>query len=631
MQRAARRAGRRLRLRSALDALVRWSPLPGVVGVVGLAIVKLTEPSAEPSAGQVQAWGALGAVACLVTLERAFAAWRRTARNEEGALALDRHHGLDDRLTVALSFARRLDHPEARVAPFERSLMELAIEDAVERAPRLDPAGAVPVGLPRRWFVPVLFAAALVGLARFEFAAPPPPIAEAPAPEIDAVALFDDDVALLRQVAEELERQSETPEALAQVREFNRLVEDVAERRLDRREAFARLEALEREIRGSARELEELEEALREMGRELEKAPLSRPAGQALSEQRLADAEQALRQLAERLRRKDDPPSKAELEQLRKSLERASETSRSRREAGDPSSAEQSALEAERQRLLKKKADGTATPQDLEALARTERQLERLGRRKPGENAKGANEPLSELDRKLAEAARELAEAQGNASEFLDQSAESVGRMKQKQLSQKEKEELLERMREMRDMLRQQKGGEQQKEWAERMRRMQRRAQGAPQGGEGDGKPGAGRPGARQPAGVRLGADGQPIPMAGSGKGQGKPGEGKADDGQPGGKGAEPGSGHDPNLAGDPSKTGGKTQDVMAVAPDTGEGTASSEVIYSAAERGFTSGEYSRIFTDYKTVAEDVIEREGIPPGYRSHVRRYFQLIRPRE
>ena len=41
--------------------------------------------------------------------------------------------------------------------------------------------------------------------------------------------------------------------------------------------------------------------------------------------------------------------------------------------------------------------------------------------------------------------------------------------------------------------------------------------------------------------------------------------------------------------------------------------------------------QYSRIYADYKNVAEEVIERESVPPGYRSHVRRYFQLIRPRE
>ena len=49
------------------------------------------------------------------------------------------------------------------------------------------------------------------------------------------------------------------------------------------------------------------------------------------------------------------------------------------------------------------------------------------------------------------------------------------------------------------------------------------------------------------------------------------------------------GSGHDPNLQGDASRLDGKTQDVSAAGVDTGQGAASAEVIYGAAERGFAA------------------------------------------
>jgi len=62
-----------------------------------------------------------------------------------------------------------------------------------------------------------------------------------------------------------------------------------------------------------------------------------------------------------------------------------------------------------------------------------------------------------------------------------------------------------------------------------------------------------------------------------------------------------------------------------------GEGTASAEVIYGAAERGFTGKGYKDVFTEYQSVAEQVLDKDEIPPGYRFYVRRYFQLIRPRE
>jgi hypothetical protein len=134
--------------------------------------------------------------------------------------------------------------------------------------------------------------------------------------------------------------------------------------------------------------------------------------------------------------------------------------------------------------------------------------------------------------------------------------------------------------------------------------------------------------------GVQLGPDGKPVPMAGDGKqgGQGKSGQNQSGQGNEPGSGREPGEGHDSNVAGDKaSPQATKTEDVSAVAKDTGQGTASSESIYGAAEKGFSSPDYKRIYTDYKTVAEDVIERESVPAGYRSYVRRYFQLIRPRE
>jgi hypothetical protein len=51
----------------------------------------------------------------------------------------------------------------------------------------------------------------------------------------------------------------------------------------------------------------------------------------------------------------------------------------------------------------------------------------------------------------------------------------------------------------------------------------------------------------------------------------------------------------------------------------------------TSAERGFVGKGYQRVFTDYETVAEQVMDKDEIPPGYRFYVRRYFQLIRPRD
>ncbi len=621
MARAARRGDARLAFNRFSERFVALCPAPLLLGASALAYVKVAAP--EPQTIALLGGSVLGAFCVLGAV--AWSASRRAARPNEGALALDRHHALDDRLTTALEFGRGDVSEDARSA----ALRELAVRDAVSHLPELDPRAAVPLRTPRGSGLALVLAVGLGALGLLEVRHRVPAVVAAPTP-VQTTILLDDDVELLREMARELTPQTETPEAKAALQRFNQLVEDVAARRLDREEAFRRLEALERDLAGSSFEAEALEEGLRDMARELQRSALSKPAAEALDDKRLGDAKNAFEELAERLKRKDNPPSRAELDELRKSLERASQESQKQKSATE---AERSALESERKRLLEKKNAGTATQAEREKLDRTERRLEQLGRQQ--KKQEHAASELSELDKQLAEAARELAKEQGKSSEFVQQSARAVEKLEQKQMGQKEKEELLKRLREMRDLLRQQKGQGKDQDFSERMRRLSERARGGNQGkpgGEGQGKPGGSRPGGMKPGegsgpsqGLMVGPDGKPVPMAGNGKSPGQPGN------QPG-TGLEPGEGHDPNVAGEQaSARSGETHDVAAAAQDTGQGTASSESIYGAAEKGFVSPEYKRIYTDYKTVAEEVIERESVPPGYRFYVRRYFQLIRPRE
>ena len=116
-------------------------------------------------------------------------------------------------------------------------------------------------------------------------------------------------------------------------------------------------------------------------------------------------------------------------------------------------------------------------------------------------------------------------------------------------------------------------------------------------------------------------------------KGQGGQGNGS---GQPGGtdpgKGQGWGTGHDDNVQGKNAtnpKVG--TQDTQVQGNDTGQGGSRSEVILGAAERGFASKGYTKVYREYHTVAEEALDKDEIPGGYRFYVRRYFQLIRPRE
>ncbi len=608
---AAQSTSRRLRLQRALVVASKLLPLPfGYLSVV-VGTAKLLPLGAE----QARPW--LWGAAALLALVAAVAIRAAFVRRDpfEGALALDRHHDLSDRVTSALAFAQL---PESQRTP----MMVAAIEDAAARSRSLEPRRAAPLTLPRE----LGFAAALLGglalLASLEIRQH----VEVPAPivKVQPLLLSADDVELFRELGQELQKQADDPQVSAAARRFNQLVEDIAAQRMDRREVFARLGALEREL-SDVSDLEQaaLDEGLKALARELEKSGLTKPAAQALNEKRLADAEQALRELGERLKRKVNPPSKAELDKLRSALQKASAASGEHLAGIEQRRKE---LLQEQESLLKKKQQATDSAKTDQKLGENRRKLERLGREK--EKAERGKQKLSELDKQLAEAARQLMQDMQAAGQSLESAAEDVNRMGKQKLSDEQKKEMLKRLQELREVLRQQgKGG---KEQMDRMQRFGERARGG--GGKKpgqEGKPGSGS----QPGQLKLsrGGDGVSldVPMPGSSPGA------ASGNGPDGAQNPQPGqgygTGHDPNVAGDATALVGKTEDVSAAGVDSGQGAASAEVIYGAAERGFVGRGYQRVFTDYQTVAEQVMAKDEIPPGYRFYVRRYFQLIRPRD
>jgi hypothetical protein len=127
--------------------------------------------------------------------------------------------------------------------------------------------------------------------------------------------------------------------------------------------------------------------------------------------------------------------------------------------------------------------------------------------------------------------------------------------------------------------------------------------------------------------------------MLSQGHGQGAGGgEGGGEgEGQSGGEGhGEPslhrwGNGHDEHVQGGATTLKASTEDTHVEGQDTGQGASRSEVIQGAAERGFASRSYTKVYREYHAVAEEALTRDEIPAGYRFYVRRYFQLIRPRD
>ncbi|MET0287480.1 MAG: hypothetical protein ABW352_23540, partial [Polyangiales bacterium] len=77
-------------------------------------------------------------------------------------------------------------------------------------------------------------------------------------------------------------------------------------------------------------------------------------------------------------------------------------------------------------------------------------------------------------------------------------------------------------------------------------------------------------------------------------------------------------------------RIGGSYQDER-VRGSHGEGPSRSQVIEGASQAGFASGSYRRVYADYRAHAEQLLERDDVPASERFYVRRYFQLVQPRE
>ncbi|WP_437606103.1 hypothetical protein WMF20_34405 [Sorangium sp. So ce834] len=624
----------RLRVARALRALPTALTLALAIAAGTLAVHKaLPAHLSEPRARQIL----LGAG--LLVLATVALAMLRRLPPRAGTIALDRHHGLHDRLTNALAF-------DALPAAQRTALMEAAIDDACEHAARLRPAGAAPLALPRELWASAAVGLGVLAVALLEVRTPrkQAPVAQT----IDALTMSPDDIELFKDAAKALDRQDQSPEMKSAVERFNQLIEDIANKRLDRTEAFRRMEALERELlKGAEADLKALEEALKETGLDLKRSDLAKGVGESLEKKDLEQAKKELKQLAEKLRDKKQKLDKTQIERLRKALADAASRRKEALAAINEKRAEV------REQLLKQKQKASANErqksEEERLLKKKERELERLDR--DAEQKERTGRQLDRLDRELAKAAEDLMRDLGMSADDLEQAAEDINRMQQEEMSEQEKEELRQRLEELRELVRQQGQGGKQR--MARMLRFGKRArgnqgsgeqqQGQGQQGQGDGEQegqegqqgqgGQGKGGQGQGQELVIGPGGKKILMPG-GQGQGQEGQGSGQGNQgggnqPGGDGA--GSGRGGEIAGKRTDPKLGTQDVQAQGLDTQQGPSNSEVILSAAERGFKGTGYKKVFTDYHTVAEQQINKDQIPDGYRFYVNRYFQLIRPRE
>ena len=652
IERQAKRAERRLRTKRALA----WAAKAFAAGLVGAAVVLILRKTGLAP----ERFGRIALVVCASqVLVVAALGYTRKLPRRAGAVALDRFHGLADRLSSALSFG---ELPGAERTPF----MQAAIDDAVAHADKVDPRRAVPMAVPREWPFLLAMIVGVAAISVFEIRKHQPVYT---AKTIDAVNVTADDLDAMREFLREIDQRMQTDEAKAATQEFNQLIEDLANKRLDRTEAFRKMQQLEDKLMaGREADSKALEEALKKMGEELKKSELTKPAGEALENKNLSDAEKAMHDLAKKLREGGKGVDKAQLEKMRDALKKAGQDQAKRADALNQK------REELKQDLLKQKekmGDGGADEKEKSLLQKKERELERLDRE--SEQQQKTQRELDRLDRELQKAAEDLMKDMNMSAQDLDNAAQDINRMAKQEMTQEEKEQLRQKLQELREMMRQQSQGGQGQ--MSRLRMFQQKAQG--KGGQG-GQQGQGQgQGGQQGQGQGQGQEGQEGEGQGQGQGQGQGkqaggqgqgqgqgqgkgqgqgggetwilgpngekilmisaskggqgGQGQGGQGGQAGKGPGYGQGHDSNVQGGATNPKVGVQDTQVQGNDTGQGGSRSEVILGAAERGFASRGYTKVYREYHTVAEEALNKDEIPGGYRFYVRRYFQLIRPRE
>ena len=62
-----------------------------------------------------------------------------------------------------------------------------------------------------------------------------------------------------------------------------------------------------------------------------------------------------------------------------------------------------------------------------------------------------------------------------------------------------------------------------------------------------------------------------------------------------------------------------------------GKGPSRRETILSAAQKGFASKGYQKVYADYKEIVEEVMRSEKVPSSYKYYIKKYFTKIKPHE
>lgn len=444
----------------------------------------------------------------------------------------------------------------------------------------------------------------------------------------DAPTWDPDDRSYTRDLLDELRataKRDDIPELEDYVKRVEELLQLADQGEISKEQLLEELEKAEKALhQGEEPDQKEVDKDLAETGKELAKNELTKELGKALEQNDLEKAKQELEKLAEKM--ENGELTDKQKQDLAKAMEKAAREFQKKQDQRDKQQNEQ-IQKAERElKKLEKERDEAKTPKEKEdaerRLEKKKRELDELKKEKDQKEQSEQRRALKRLHKDMEDAAKDLQQK----SDSQEQDQEN-----QRQASQKMKSAAQETGRVDRDKRKTattKKVSSQMDDLREAMRRAKRRGNKGPQNPFGkNGKQSdferraRGQKGSKQAWKPGQGQDGK-----GKGKGQGQ--------GQNGGDAGDPqesdtwGVGHDPDMTGDPTAKSGDTQD-EDVQGIHGKGPSRRETILSAAQKGFASKGYEKVYADYKEIVEEVMRSEKVPSSYKYYIKKYFTKIKP--
>ena len=410
-----------------------------------------------------------------------------------------------------------------------------------------------------------------------------------------------------RRLKQQLEKNPQDAEAKRRLEEVQRELAQLSEQ-AKREQEERRAEAQKKdEWQGKTKEEErtrrsqELQEEERRLKKKLQENPQDEE-----SERRLKKVQRELEQLEREKQEREQ--ARRELEQLERDMQKAAEEMQKQLDRMSPE---------QRKALEKMMEDMQRLQEQLRRMGQGQGQQGQNGQQKPGQGqqGQGGRGPVTIALGSIKQVLRRVGRTgQGQGQQGQQgQNGQGQGQNGQGQQGQGGSGS-------MKDFMNRAKG----------------QGQGQGQNGNGDSDvliegEGQGKDGQSM---VLLGQGNDPVLLPGLGMGKGGGGEKGQNPGsggpgnQPGGE--RPGTQHDPNFTGDVTQIDSKRR-LTRVYGKEGAGPTRSETILGAAEKGFASQPYRKVYGDYTAVSERAMTQQRVPPGYRFYVKRYFQMIKPRE